>query len=498
MFYSNQENNPIIKDIAAMRKTKHTKIVATISDKNCSTEFLKALMDAGMNVVRINTAHQTTESAMQIISNVRSLSDSVAILVDTKGPEIRTKNIGDPIKISKGGRIMISGGDEQSGEGLLVVDYPNFVRDIPVGSSVLIDDGELEMTIVERKDDKLVALIGNDGFIKNRKSINIPGISLDLPSLTEKDKQFIRWAAANDLDFIAHSFVRNKEDVIAVQQILDEENSTIKIIAKIENTDGVKNIDEILDHAYGIMVARGDLGIEIPAEKIPAIQRNLIRKSVERKKPVIIATQMLHSMITNPRPTRAEVSDVATAIYNHTDAVMLSGETAYGQYPVEAVQLMSRVALEVESSKDRRNDLPVPRLENEVSAFLAEAAVMSANELKVAAIITDTLTGKIARYISAFRSPRPVYAKCHNGSVKRQLALSYGVIASEIVVKKNKYKLVESSLFDLVERGLINEEDTVVYVGGNFGVGGGTSFIEIASVSQMMHQKALKKANNEK
>jgi len=475
-----------------MFKTKHTKIVATISDKNCEPDFLKSLMEAGMNVVRINTAHQTTESAMQIINNVRSVCDGLAILVDTKGPEIRTKNIGEPIAIKKGDQIRIKGGNEQSGEGLLVVDYPNFTRDIPVGSAVLIDDGELELTILERAGDSLIAEIGNDGFIKNRKSINIPGISLNLPSLTEKDRQFIRWAAANDLDFIAHSFVRNKEDVLAVQQILDEENSKIKIIAKIENTDGVKNIDEILDYAYGIMVARGDLGIEIPAEKIPAIQRTLIRKCVERKKPVIIATQMLHTMISNPRPTRAEVSDVATAIYDRTDAVMLSGETAYGQYPVEAVQLMSRVALEVESSKDKRNDLPVPRLENEVSAFLAEAAVMSANELKVAAIITDTLTGKIARYISAFRSPRPVYAKCHNGRVKRELALSYGVIASEIVVKKNKYKLVETSLLDLVERGFVTENDTVVYVGGNFGVGGGTSFIEIASVAQMMRQKKEK------
>lgn len=478
-----------------MKKSKHTKIVATISDKNCSPGFLQSLMEAGMNVVRINTAHQTTDSAMKIIRDVRTVSDSIAILVDTKGPEIRTANITDPVRISKGERLVIKGGgNEPSGEGLLMVDYPNFVRDIPVGSSILIDDGELEMSVVDKSDDGLIALVGNDGFIKNKKSINVPGISLNLPSLTEKDKQFIRWAAENDLDFIAHSFVRNKEDVIAVQQILDESESKIKIIAKIENMDGVRNIDEILNHAYGIMVARGDLGIEIPAEKIPAIQRRLIRQCVEKKKPVIIATQMLHSMISSPRPTRAEVSDVATAIYDRTDAVMLSGETAYGQYPVEAVQLMSRVALEVESSKDKRNDLPVPRLENETSAFLAEAAVMAANELKVAAIITDTLTGKIARYISAFRSPRPVYAKCHNGRVKRELSLSYGVFASEIVVKKNKYKLVETSLLDLVERNCISESDTVVYVGGNFGVGGGTSFIEIASVEQMMHQKRKKHA----
>ena len=280
---------------------------------------------------------------------------------------------------------------------------------------------------------------------------------------------------------------------MAVQNILDAKQSRIKIISKIENTDGVNNIDEILDYSYGIMVARGDLGIEIAAEKIPAIQRKLIRKCVERKKPVIIATQMLHTMINSPRPTRAEVSDVATAIYDRTDAIMLSGETAYGQYPVEAVKLMTRVALEIESAKDRRNDLPVPRLDNEVSAFLAEAAVLAANELKVAAIVTDTLTGKIARYISAFRSPIPVYAKCHNGNVKRELALSYGVEASQIISKKNKHKLVESSLLDLEARGKITEKDTVVYVGGNFGVGGGTSFIEIASVERMTKEKKSSK-----
>jgi pyruvate kinase len=372
---------------------------------------------------------------------------------------------------------------------LLIVDYANFANEIPVGTSVLIDDGDLEMKVVGKVGDALEALIGNDGEIKNKKSINIPGVSLHLPSLTERDLMFIEWAADNNLDFIAHSFVRNKEDVLAVQEILDKKESKIKIIAKIENIDGVNNIDEILDYAYGAMVARGDLGIEIPAEKIPAIQRLLIRKCVQRKKPVIIATQMLHSMITNPRPTRAEVSDVAIAIYERTDAIMLSGETAYGQYPVEAVKLMSKVAIEIESSKDKRNDLAVPRLDNEVSAFLAEAAVMAANELDVAAIVTDTLTGKIARYISAFRSPRPVYAKCHFGNVKRELALSYGVFASEIISKKNKHKLVESSLLDLVQKGRISEKDTVVYVGGNFGVGGGTSFIEIASVARLTHDK---------
>jgi pyruvate kinase len=468
---------------------KHTKIVATISDKRCEVEFIRQLFEAGMNVVRLNTAHISTDSAIAMIKNVREVSDSIGILVDTKGPEIRTKNIAQPIEVKEGDIIRVKGGDGQSDQETIFVSYSNIQREVPVGNQILIDDGDLALEVIEQADDCLVCRVGNSGQIKNKKSINTPGISADLPSISEKDVEFIEFAAQNDVDFIAHSFVRNKADVLAVQEILDKFNSRIKIIAKIENLDGVNNIDEILQHAYGIMVARGDLGIEIPAEKIPSIQRKLIRKAVQQKKPVIIATQMLHSMIDNPRPTRAEVSDVATAIYDRTDAIMLSGETAYGNYPVEAVNVMTKIALEVEASKDRRNDLPVPRLDNETSAFLAEAAVLASKELKVNAIVTDTLTGKIARYIAAFRGTLPVFAKCHNGRVKRELALSYGVFPSEIQSKKNKHKLIETSLLDLVEKKLIAENDTVVYVGGNFGVGGGTSFIEIASVEQMAHAK---------
>lgn len=468
---------------------KHTKIVATISDKRCEVDFIRQLFEAGMNVVRLNTAHISMESALAMINNVRSVSDQIAILVDTKGPEIRTKGIENPIDVKEGDLVKIRGGEGIANHDSFYVSYKYFPRDVPIGSQILIDDGDLAMEVIEQTDEYLVCRIGNDGQIKNKKSINTPGISVDLPSISEKDMEFIEFAAKQDVDYIAHSFVRNKKDVQAVQDILDKFNSKVKIIAKIENLDGVNNIDEILEIAYGIMVARGDLGIEIPAEKIPSIQRKLIRKAVQQKKPVIIATQMLHSMIDNPRPTRAEVSDVATAIYERTDAIMLSGETAYGNYPVEAVKVMSKIAAEVEANKDRRNDLPVPRLDNETSAFLAEAAVLASKELNVKAIVTDTLTGKIARYIAAFRGTLPVYAKCHNGRVKRELALSYGVFASEIQSKKNKHKLIETSLLDLVERNMITENDTVIYVGGNFGVGGGTSFIEIASVEQMAHAK---------
>ncbi|HET6555688.1 MAG TPA: pyruvate kinase [Prolixibacteraceae bacterium] len=468
---------------------KYTKIVATISDKRCDPEFIRQLWEAGMNVVRLNTAHISTESALTMIQNVRSVSDTIGILVDTKGPEVRTTGITNPIVVNEGDILRVKGGPGESTPDTLYVSYEFFHMGVPVGNQILIDDGELAMTVVEQTDDYLVCKINNKGVIKNKKSINTPGVSTNLPSISEKDAEFITFAAQNEVDFIAHSFVRNKKDVLAVQSILNEMNSNVKIISKIENLDGVNNIEEILTVSYGIMVARGDLGIEIPAEKIPSIQRMLIKKAVQQKKPVIIATQMLHSMIDNPRPTRAEVSDVATAIYDRTDAVMLSGETAYGNYPVESVKVMSKVAREVESSKDRRNDLPVPRLDNETSAFLAEAAVLASKELKVSAIVTDTLTGKIARYIAAFRGALPVYAKCHNGRVKRELSLSYGVFPSEIQSKKNKHKLIETSLLDLVDRKLITEQDTVVYVGGNFGVGGGTSFIEIASVERMAHAK---------
>lgn len=468
---------------------KYTKIVATISDKRCDVEFIRQLFEAGVNVVRLNTAHISTDSAIAMINNVREVSDSIAILVDTKGPEIRTKNISEPIEVKEGDLIKVKGGDGQSGQELIYVSYLDIQKEVPVGNLILIDDGDLSLEVIEQTPDYLTCRVGNSGQIKNKKSVNTPGVSPNLPSISEKDIEFIEFATQNDIDFIAHSFVRNKNDVLAVQEILDRFNSRIKIIAKIENLDGVNNIDEILQYAYGIMVARGDLGIEIPAEKIPIIQRRLIRKAVQQKRPVIIATQMLHSMIDNPRPTRAEVSDVATAIYERTDAIMLSGETAYGNYPIESVKVMSKIAIEVEASKDRRNDLPVPRLDNETSAFLAEAAVLASKELNVSAIVTDTLTGKIARYIAAFRGTVPVYAKCHNGRVKRELALSYGVFPSEIKSKKNKHKLIETSLLDLVERKMITEKDTVVYVGGNFGVGGGTSFIEIASVEQMAHAK---------
>ena len=468
---------------------KHTKIVATISDKRCDTEFIRQLYEAGMNVVRLNTAHISIEDASAMIKNTRSVSDQIGILVDTKGPEIRTIGITEPIIVNEGDIIKIKGGSGQSDNETIFVSYDNIHSEVPVGNQILIDDGDLALEVIEQSDRYLTCRVGNSGQIKNKKSINTPGVSVNLPSISEKDIEFIEFSAKNDVDFIAHSFVRNKKDVLAVQEILDQYNSKVKIIAKIENLDGVNNIDEILEYSYGIMVARGDLGIEIPAEKIPGIQRTLIAKAVQQKKPVIIATQMLHSMIDNPRPTRAEVSDVANAIFSRTDAIMLSGETAYGKYPVESVECMSRIAMEIEHSKDKRNDITIPPLKNEITAYLAEAAILASTELKTTSIVTNTLTGRTARYLAAFRGENPVYAICYEKRVMRELALSYGVFPSHLEPKKDKFKMVRSALKSLVKDEKIDSDNMVIYVGGSFGIGGGSTFMEISTVYKLISKE---------
>jgi pyruvate kinase len=331
---------------------KQTKIVATISDQRCEVPFLEQLYEAGMNVVRLNSAHLNEEGFLKIINNVREVSEEIAILVDTKGPEIRTTVANNPIELKTGELVKIVGDPKGvSSNETIYISYSNIAEEMRVGDDILIDDGEVDLKVITVNKDHLICSVMNDGVIGSRKSVNIPGVRINLPAITERDKKFIALSAKHNVDFIAHSFVRNAEDIKVVQEILDELGSTIKIIAKIENQEGVDNADEILESAYGIMIARGDLGIEVAQEKIPGIQRVLIKKAIHHKKPVIVATQMLHSMIHNPRPTRAEITDIANAIYYRTDAVMLSGETAYGKYPVEAVRTMARTAYEAELTK---------------------------------------------------------------------------------------------------------------------------------------------------
>lgn len=468
---------------------KHTKIVATISDQRCDVEFLRSLYNAGMNVVRLNTAHMTEEGLNRVVTNVREVSYRIGILMDTKGPEVRTTATDEPITFTTGETVRIIGNpDKETTHDCICVSYRNFVDDLKVGSDVLIDDGDLELKVMEKHDDCLVCRVDNDAVLGSRKSVNVPGVRINLPSLTDKDRRNILWAIDNDLDFIAHSFVRSKQDVLDIQQILDEHKSPIKIIAKIENQEGVDNIDEILEVAYGVMIARGDLGIEVPAEKIPGIQRVLIRKCVEVKKPVIVATQMLHSMIKNPRPTRAEVTDIANAIYYRTDALMLSGETAYGKYPLEAVQTMTKVAREAENTKLAANDIRVPIEGNDldVTSFLAKQAVKSSNKLHVKAIITDSYTGRTARYLAAFRGTSTVFAICYNPRVTRMLSLSYGVWAVYQPWNDSRRGYFYSALNELIKSGRITRNDMVAYLSGSFGEGGGTTFLEINNVGKVL------------
>ena len=463
---------------------KRTKIVATISDKRCEIGFLRELYEAGMNVVRLNTAHQTLDEAMKVVRNVRAVSDQIALLIDTKGPEVRTCDIVVPVRVEKGEIIFMTGDRTLVAEKLIHVSYEHFVRDVQIGDKILVDDGDVELIVRDKKENCLELEASNPGEIKDKKSINVPGVNMHLESLSDKDRKFIQFAMDNKLDFIAHSFVRNKQDVMEIQQILDEQHSNIKIIAKIENQEGVNHIDEILDHVYGVMVARGDLAIEIDAEKIPLIQRYIVNKCIESKKPVIIATQMLHTMIDHPRPTRAEVSDIANAVFSGTDAIMLSGETAYGDYPLEAVKVMSRVAEANESILPPDANRNLVRINNEITAALARVAVRMTTMLPIKAIVVDTNSGRTARYLSAFRGGLPVYARCYDEHVMRELALSFGVRPYFSVKPHSRDEFMRDIPQVLLQSGY-QPEDQILVIGGSFGHVRGASFLEVCKISDI-------------
>lgn len=464
-----------------------TKIVATISDRRGSVEFIKNLYNEGMNVVRLNTAHQSPEDTLKVVENVRKVSERIALLLDTKGPEVRTVESDETLQIEEGDIVEVGGNIKKQSQGKhIYVNYEGFANDLTAGDSILIDDGEVELKVMKKKGAVLECRVMNSGEVKSRKSVNVPNVRINLPTVSEKDKKYIEFAAKHDLDFIAHSFVRTKEDVLAVQKILDQFNSEAKIIAKIENQQGVDNIDEILDVAYGIMVARGDLAIEIPYEKIPGIQKMLIHKCLDKRKPVIIATQMLHTMINNPRPTRAEVNDIASAIYSQADAVMLSGETATGKYPVESLKTMAKVAKEVENSKEAINDIPMKVINNKVSDFLCKSAVKASITLDSNAIIADTTSGRTIRSLSVYRGKIPVYAQCYSKRTMRELQLSYGVHADYMKPRDTSHEFLLNTINHLKEDHEITEEDLVVIIAGNFGRGYGASYIEIGTVKNLV------------
>jgi pyruvate kinase len=472
---------------------KRTKIVATISDKNCEPDFLRQLYEAGMDVVRINSAHLDIQGALRIIKNVREVSDKIAILVDTKGPEIRTTICDAPIAIKKGKTYRLTGNPgEKSTPESINVSLKSFAEDVLPGSMVMIDDGEIELKVLKKEGNSLICKADNDGKIGSRKSVNIPGVKISLPSVTEKDKEFLKMAAKNEVDFIAHSFVRSKQDVLDVQAELDKYKSEIKIIAKIENQEGVENLADIMEVVYGIMVARGDLAIEIPYEKIPPIQKMIISRCIYCRKPVIVATQMLHSMITNPRPTRAEVSDIASAIYSQTDAIMLSGETANGRYPVEAVNTMTKVALEVENNKEKFLETPYVNVTGEISAYLAKVAVKTSLRISAKAIIADTTGGRTIRDMASYRGYNLILAQCYSSRTMRELAMSYGVYASYQEKRTSIDEFIHIALKNITKAHDLKGNEIIVVLAGNFSGGSGFSFIEVGTVQYLKDRVSIK------
>lgn len=470
---------------------KSTKMIATISDKRCDIPFIQQIVDEGIDVIRMNSAHLTLEGFTKIVNNVRAVSDRVALLVDTKGAEIRSTSLvgEEAIKLKSGAKIdIIADPNELSTSTRLSVNYKNFVKDIPEDTRILIDDGELELIVVGKSDTVLNCIVHNDGMLGSRKSINVPGIRIDLPSVSEQDKRAIKYAIDLGIDFIAHSFVRGKEDIDAVQAVLDEMGGQgIKIISKIENQEGIDHIDEIIDASYGIMIARGDLGIELDVEKIPAVQSHIIHKCILKKTPVIVCTQMLHSMISNPRPTRAEVSDVAGAIFSGTDAVMLSGETAYGKYPVEAVRTMRKIIREAEKNKSDRNNFRPEKGEDDVvdvTSYLAKYTVKAIEKLDVKAILNDSATGKTARNLSAYRGKAPIFALCKDARLARQLALSYGVFPRLNAANQMHRSYYAESLQILLDEGILQPNDMVAYIGGTLAHDVGTTSLDLNKVQE--------------
>ncbi|MDE7382030.1 MAG: pyruvate kinase, partial [Muribaculaceae bacterium] len=464
------------------------------SDKRCDVEFIKSLAEAGVNVVRMNSAHLDYDGFKKIVENTRAADETLGIMMDTKGPEVRTTATvtGEPIEFHSGDKVKIIGNPEGlTSADTIYFNYADIANDVSSGVRMLIDDGEMGFRVQDVIDGIIYAEAENDGTLGSRKSVNIPGVRIDLPAVTERDKRNMGYAVELGVDFIAHSFVRSADDVREVQRILDSYTANTKIISKIENQEGIDNFDEILSASYGIMVARGDLGIEVAAEKIPGMQLMMINKCIAHHKPVIVATQMLHTMIQNPRPTRAEVSDVANAVYQRADAMMLSGETANGKYPLEAVRTMTRVAREVEKSFSSMKDVP-PLVDSDVTSFIAREAVMSEEQLGTKGIFTDAYRGVSARFIASFRGNNPTYAICHNRSVQRWLSLSYGVTAyydhhPTNVIPRHSVKAVRH----IVESGLLQPHDRIAYLTGTHR---GARALEFLTPAELFHEEHSSKS----
>jgi pyruvate kinase len=407
---------------------RRTKIVAKIADNRSEPAFLESLFDAGADVAWLNTAHQDEAETELVIKNIRSVSQTIPIMIDTKGPEVRTKDIEKPLEVKKGDHVIFSGDLSYKGDNVVHVSYSKFHLEVPVGKVVLYDDASIETVVVEKLPMGIKCVVNNPGLIKNKKSLNVPDVHIDLPALTEKDKGFIHFCAKNQIDFIAHSFVRSKADIAEIKKITDQyPDYEPKIIAKIENREGFENVKEILRHCEGLMVARGDLGAEVPLEELPFMQKQMVTASLEAGKYCIVATQVLESMIKNPRPTRAEVSDIGNAVLDGAGAMSMSGETAYGEYPVEATRTMGRVMKFMENMRVELERVPVQPKISSKTYKTAKDVIKKAHKANASAIVTVGCEIAFLRALAAFRPDILVIAGCTSESDVRELGLAYGI-----------------------------------------------------------------------
>lgn len=471
-----------------MRKTK---IVCTMGPACESIEILKDMIRAGMNVARLNMAHGDLEYHKTKILAVRQaafeLEAVVSVMMDIKGPEIRTCLLEEPsYELVTGDNLILTSEQVLGTKERIAVNYPDLPKDIYPGARILLDDGLIELLVEKVEGEDISCRIVNGGVIKPRKGVNLPGICTSLPGVTERDIMHIQFGIEQGIDIIAPSFVRKAEDIMQIREILEEKGAGhIQIISKIENQEGVDNLNAIIEVSDGIMVARGDLGVEIPAEEVPLVQKDMIRKCNQAGKAVIVATQMLDSMQVNPRPTRAEVSDVANAIMDGTDAIMLSGESAAGRYPLLSVQTMARIAEKTESSMDYKEQFTTRRTaqKTDITEVISQAVVSSSFELNAKAILTSTASGFTARMISKYRPEAPIIAVTPDKNVLHRLTLTWGVTPIHGENHKSIDDMLASTTRLAEKTGLVSKGDLVVISAGvPFAEAGTTNFLKIQEV----------------
>ena len=476
----------------AIRKTK---IVCTIGPASNTEAKLRELMLAGMDVARMNFSHGDHAShlvTLKLIEKVRDeLGLPVAALLDTKGPEIRLGDFKEgKVLLKKGDYFTLTTRDIEGTQDIVSITYKNLPRDVKVGGRILIDDGLIELEITDLTETDIACRVLNGGPVSNHKGVNVPNCQLSMPFISEKDYKDLVFAAENGYDFVAASFTRTAQDVLDMKKVLTEHGGeNIRIIAKIENRQGIDNIDEIIRAADGIMVARGDMGVEIPFEEVPTLQKIMIRKACEAGKVAITATQMLDSMMNNPRPTRAEAADVANAIYDNTSAIMLSGETAAGKYPIEAVRTMARIALTTEAAIDYGQALRERRQpgDPDITNAISHACCTTALDLNASAIVTVTKSGFTARMLSKYRPQSPIVACVMDEQVRRQLNLAWGVTPFKIEKKDNTDELFEIAVNCAENAGIVRQGEVVVITAGiPLGISGTTNMIKVHVVGHVL------------